>query len=37
MERMRLIHYEKMAKMGSGEISVIRNLNREWGALWEQK
>jgi len=37
MERMRQIHYRKMALISTGEISVIRNLDREWGALWEQK
>ncbi len=32
MERMRQLHYHKMSQMMRGEISLIRNLNRDWGA-----
>jgi hypothetical protein len=33
MERMRQIHYMKMAQMSTGEIGVVRNLDRLWGEL----
>lgn len=32
MENMRRLHYEKIRQLNAGEIGLVRNLNREWGA-----